>query len=60
MRGGKVRISGQATIMSGIFDDIMNEILHWNDLQNELEQSITRLLNKSSYIFQKDFASWHI
>ena len=61
--GDKVGIWGgiadQGTAMARIFDDSMNGIFYRDVLQKELKQSIARLPDKSSYMFQQDLAPWH-
>ena len=45
--------------MARIFYDNMNGVLYCDVLQKELKQSIARLPDKSSYMFQQNVAPWH-
>ena len=45
--------------MTRIFDDSMNGMLYCDVPEKELKQSIARLPDKSSSMFQLDFAPWH-
>ena len=56
---GMVGISGGGTTAASIFEGTMNGTLYCDVLQQELTQSMEKLLNKSAYMFQEELAPWH-
>ena len=57
--GGKAGISAGGTTAARIFEETMNGTLYCDVLQQELTQSMGKLLNKSAYTFQQDLGPWH-
>ena len=52
-------ISGDGTTAARIFEGTMNGTLYCDVLQQELTQSMRKLLNKSTYTYQQELAPWH-
>ena len=52
--GDEVDISGTGATTPRIFEGTMNGTLYCDVLQQELTQSMGKLPNKSSYLFQQD------
>ena len=57
--GDKAGISADGTTAATIFEGTMNGTLYCDVLQQELTQSMGKLLNKSAYTFQQDLAPCH-